>query len=395
MRGTPGEKTVTIDAEGNVNETVTKEPVQGDTIVLTIDKDMQKIAEKKLRKICLKTSGVATGAVVVEDVHSGEILSAANYPTFNLDEYYSDYQKLASNSKKPLFNRFAMSAFAPGSTFKPLMAVAGLEEGKITKDTYFYCNHTFKISDMTFKCTGYHGGLNVEGALEHSCNIFFYNTSQRLGIDLMNKYGKMFGLGQKTGVEIPESKGIMAGPEYRKKFDMVWRPGDTVQCSIGQSDNLLTPLQLANYCATIANGGTRYKTHFVKSKISSATGAVNETGITVEEETGVSQKTFDIVKSGMRRVSLYGGPNRQFNKLKVKTACKTGTSQVVVNGVKHNNGFLITFAPYDNPEISIGSAIETAGSGSSTAEITAAIIDYYYSNNDSEEKAQTDSSLLP
>ena len=287
-----------------------------------------------------------------------------------------------------------MSAFAPGSTFKPLMAVAGLEEGKITRDTYFYCNHTFKISDMTFKCTGSHGGLNVEGALEHSCNIFFYNTSQRLGIDLMNKYGKMFGLGQKTGVEIPESKGIMAGPEYRKKFDMVWRPGDTVQCSIGQSDNLLTPLQLANYCATIANGGTRYKTHFVKSKISSATGAVNETGITVEEETGVSQKTFDIVKSGMRRVSLYGGPNRVFNKLSVKTACKTGTSQVVVNGIKHNNGFLITFAPYDNPEISIGSAIETAGSGSSTAEITAAIIDYYYSNNNKEEKAKTDSTLL-
>ncbi len=395
LRGTPGEKTVTIDTEGNVTETITKEPVQGDTIVLTIDKDMQKIAEKKLRKICIKTSSEATGAVVVEDVHSGEILAAANYPTFDLNDYYSDYQKLASNSQKPLFNRFAMSAFAPGSTFKPLMAVAGLEERKITKDTYFTCSKYFKISDMTFKCTSAHGSLNVEGALEHSCNVFFYNTSQKLGIDLMNKYGKMFGLGQKTGVEIPESSGIMAGPEYRKKYDMVWRPGDTVQCAIGQSDNLLTPLQLANYCATIANGGTRYKTHFVKSKISSATGVVNETGVTVEEETGISQNTFDIVKSGMRRVSLYGGPNKVFNKLSVKTACKTGTSQVVVNGVKHNNGFLITFAPYDNPEISIGSAIETAGSGSSTAEITAAIIDYYYSNNNSEEKAQTDSTLLP
>ena len=185
LRGTPGEKTVTIDAEGNITETITKEPVQGDTIVLTIDKDMQKIAEQKLRKICLKTSSVATGAVVVEDVHSGEILSAANYPTFNLEEYYSDYKKLASNSKKPLFNRFAMSAFAPGSTFKPLMAVAGLEEGKITRDTYFYCNHTFKISDMTFKCTGSHGGLNVESALEHSCNIFFYKNSSFYSIMIL------------------------------------------------------------------------------------------------------------------------------------------------------------------------------------------------------------------
>lgn len=394
LRGTPGEKTITIDTQGNVTETITKEPVQGDTIVLTIDKDMQKIAENKLQAICIKTSGIATGAVVVEDVHSGEILTAANYPTFNLNEYYSDYQKLASSSKKPLYNRFAMGAFAPGSTFKPLMSVAALEEGVITDDTYFYCNKYFKISDMTFKCTGAHGGVNVEDALQHSCNVFYYNTAKLLGIDRMNKYGKMFGLGQKTGVEIPESKGIMAGPEYRKRFDMTWRPGDTIQCAIGQSDNLLTPLQLANYCAVVANGGTRYKLHFVKSKISSDTGAVNETGITVEEETGISEKTFKTVREGMRRVSLYGGPNRIFNKLKVKTACKTGTSQVVVNGVKHNNGFLITYAPYDNPEISIGSAIETAGSGSSTAEITAAIIDYYYSNNDKEEKAQKDSVLL-
>lgn len=395
LRGIPGEKTITIDAEGNVTETITKEPIQGDTIVLTIDKDMQKIAEQKLRKICLKTSSVATGGVVVEDIHTGEILAAANYPTFDLNEYYDNYKKLAKDSKKPLYNRFAMGAYAPGSTFKPLMSVAGLEEGKITRDTYFYCDAIYKISDMQFKCTASHGGLNVEGALEHSCNVFYYNTARRLGIDLMNKYGKMFGLGQKTGVEIPESKGIMAGPEYRKKFDMYWNPGDTIQCAIGQSDNLLTPLQLANYCATIANGGTRYKLHFVKSKISNSTGNVAETGVTVEEKTGVSQNTLNIVKSGMRRVSLYGGPNRVMNQLKVATACKTGTSQVIVGGVKRNNGFLITFAPYDNPEISIGSAIETAGSGSSTSEITAAIIDYYYSNNQAEEKAQIDSTLLP
>lgn len=394
LRGTAGEKTITIDAQGNVTEEITKEPIQGNTIVLTIDKDMQKLAEQKLAKICKKTSSRATGGVVVEDVHTGEILAAANYPTFDIAEYYKNYSALASDSKKPLYNRFAMSAFAPGSTFKPLMSVAALEEGKITRGTKFTCSAAYTIAGHTFKCTDSHGTINVEEALRDSCNVFYYNCSTLLGIDLMNKYGKMFGLGQKTGVEIPESAGIMAGPEYRKRFDMIWNPGDTTQAAIGQSDNLLTPLQLANYCATVANGGTRYQLHFIKSKISSSTGAVDLTKITVLEKTGVSEKTYQIVRSGMRLVATAGGPWRTFAQLDVPVAAKTGTSQVIVNGVKHNNGFLITFAPYDNPEISIASAIETAGSGSSTAEITASVIDYYYSHNSKEEKASQTATLL-
>lgn len=394
LRGTPGEMTVTIAQDGTVTETVTKEPIQGDTIVLTIDKEMQSIAQSKLKKICNSVSYMSTGAVVVEDINSGEILAAANYPSYDLNDYYKHYNKLIKNSLKPLYNRFAMGAYAPGSTFKPLMSVAALEEKEITKSTTFSCSQEFHVNEMTFKCTGSHGSLTVEGALEKSCNIFYYNCARRLGIERMNQYGKMFGLGQKTGVEIPESAGIMAGPEYRKRFEMYWHPGDTVQAAIGQSDNLLTPLQLANYCATIANDGTRYKTHFVKARISNATGAVTETGAIVEEQTGVSKKTFKIVKEGMRRVATDGGPWRTMSKLDTAVACKTGTSQVVVNGVKHNNGFLISFAPYENPEISVASAIELAGSGSSTAEITAAVIDYYYNHNTKEEKAQKDSTLL-
>lgn len=394
LRGTAGEKTITIDTKGNVKEEITKEPIQGDTIVLTIDKDMQKIAETKLRQICIKTSYVATGAVVVEDVNSGEILAAANYPTFDIKDYYEHYSTLAKDTQNPLFNRFAMAAYAPGSTFKPLISVAALEEGKITTGTKFYCSGQYQISDMKFGCMDSHGGLDVQHALQHSCNVFYYNCANRLGIDLMNKYGKMFGLGQKTGAEIPESSGILAGPEYRKKFDMLWNPGDTIQAAIGQSDNLLTPLQLANYCATIANGGTRYQVHFVKSKISTATSVATVTSNTIVEKTGVKQSTINTVQKGMRMVATDGGPNLIFNKLKVDAACKTGTSQVIRHGAKRNNGFLISFAPYNNPEISIASAIETAGSGSSTAEITAAIIDYYYSNNTKEEKAQSTSTLL-
>lgn len=392
LRGTSGEMTVTIDAEGNVTQTVTKEPVQGDTIVLTIDKDMQKIAEDNLREICLKTSSEATGAVVVEDIHDGSILAAANYPTYDLNDYYDDYDSLSKNSKKPLYNRFAMSAYAPGSAFKPLMSVAALEEGFITPDTRFTCSASYRVGEMTFGCLDAHGSINVQQALEHSCNVFYYNCASLMGIDVMNQYGRLFGLGQKTGVEIPEASGILAGPEYRKKFDMTWNPGDTVQAAIGQSENLVTPLQLANYCATVANNGTRYKTHFVKSTISKSTGAVTDANITVEEKTGISDATFETVKGGMRRVGI----NLFQNQLQVKTpvACKTGTSQVYVNGVKKNNGFLISFAPYDNPEISVASAIETAGTGSSTAQITGAVIDYYYTQNNLEEKAQTDETLL-
>lgn len=394
LRGTAGEKTVKIYSDGTVTEEITKEPVQGDTIVLTINKELQALAQKKLAKICNGISYLSTGAVVVQNVNNGEVLAAANYPSFDLNDYYEHYDKLVKDSSKPLYNRFALGAYAPGSTFKPMMAMAALEENEIDSSTIINCNGSIDVSDMTFKCAHVHGNLDVEGALQESCNIFFYTCAIRLGIERMNQYGEMFGLGQKTGVEIPESSGILAGSEYRKKYDMLWTPGDTVQASIGQSDNLFTPLQLANYAGVIANGGTRYKMHFVKSKISKSTGLVTDTGASIVMQSNFKQSTLDTVRSGMNRVSKFAGPSFIFNTLDVQTGSKTGTSQVVVDGVKHNNGFLITYAPFDNPEISIASAIELAGSGSSTAEITASIIDYYYSHNTDEKKAQTDASLL-
>ncbi len=395
LRGTPGEMTVTIDRNGKVTKQVTKEPSQGDTVVLTIDKDLQALAQKKLEEICKSVDYYrSTGAVVVENCNNGEVLAAASYPTYDLNDYYKKYSKLVKEDNNPLYNRFAMGTYAPGSTFKPMMATAALQEGVIGEDTYFNCDHIFKVRDMEFKCTASHGGENVRTAIRDSCNIFFYNCATRLGIEKMNLYGSMFGLGEKTGVEIPEAKGILAGPEYRKRFDMVWRPGDTVQAAIGQSDNLFTPLQLCNYCATIANGGTRYQLHFVKSRISNATGIVNETGTNAVRTIDVSAKNIKVVQEGMRMVALEGGPSYVFSQINTKVACKTGTSQVVVKGIKHNNGFLITYAPYDNPEISVASAIELAGSGSSTSKITSSIIDYYYSHNTNEKNAQEEGTLL-
>lgn len=397
LRGTPGEKTITVDKDGHVTEEITKAPVQGNTVVLTIDRDLQALAQKELKKVCDKTDLYnSAGAVVVQDVNTGAVLASASYPTFDLADYYDKYEQLATNRRRPLWSRFALGTYAPGSTFKPMMAVASLEEGAITRSTIFNCGGLFRYYDQTFQCLNKnaHGGENVETALRDSCNIFFYNCAKRLGITKMNEYASAFGLGQKTGVEIAESAGTLAGPEEREAAGGVWQSGDTIQAGIGQSDNLFTPLQLSNYCATVANGGTRYQLHLVQSLIDNSSGTVNETQPKIEESLDLHKSTLTAVKSGMRLVATQGAPSLIFNQLRTEVAAKTGTSQVIVNGVKKNNGFLITFAPYDNPEISVASVVELAGSGTSTAEITSSIIKYWYQNNTDEKTNQKTGALL-
>ncbi len=398
LRGIPGELTIKIDSDGNVvSEEVTKNPIQGNTVVLSIDRDLQHLAQEKLRETCNSVSiAYSAGAVVVEDVNSGEILAAASYPTYNIEDYYDNYSDLVSNSRTPLFNRFALGTYAPGSTFKPMMACAGLEEGVITESTKFYCGGTWQYYDIEFHClnNNSHGGETVKTALRDSCNIFFYNVADNLGIAKMNQYASMFGLGDKTGVEISEASGVLAGPASAERYNKTWQMGDAIQSGIGQSDNLFSPLQLCNYCATVANKGTRYEMHFVKAVINTSTGSVDEKGAAVAEDLPISDNTFNIVHEGMRMVATNGGPASVFSQISTPVACKTGTSQVIKNGQKVNNGFLITFAPYENPEISIASVIELAGSGTSTAQITSSIIDYYYSNNTDERPAPQTGELL-
>ena len=399
LRGTPGVLTITIDSDGNVTEEVTKAPVKGNTVVLTIDKDLQRVAQRELKKTCDSVSlSMGAGAVVVLNVNTGEVLAAASYPTYDIIDYYENYSRLAENSRQPMWNRFALGTYAPGSTFKPAMACAALEEGVITEDTTYTCVKPYIYYDEPFECQqNNHGNgsqLSVSRALRDSCNVFFYHVAELLGISKMNEYCSMFGLGEKTGIEIGEASGVLAGPISSELYNKPWQMGDTLQSGIGQSDNLFTPLQLANYCATIANGGTRYELHLVKAIINGSTGEIDETNIVVMEELAISDKTFSIVKAGMRRVATETEIRHIYNSLDVDVACKTGTSQVIRNGVYTNNGFLISFAPYQNPEISVASAIELAGSGTSTSSITAAIIDYYYSNNDDEPPAQQTGTLL-
>lgn len=397
LKGTPGELTITVDKDGNITEEVTKKPIQGNTVVLTIDRDLQILAQTKLKEVCDKVDSLGSaGAVVVEDCNSGEILAAASYPTFDLNDYYEKYDELSKNPRNPLWSRFALGTYAPGSTFKPISACAALEEGVINSSTTHTCVGTQIFFGQEFKCLhgNAHGTENVALALKDSCNMFFYNVALDTGIDKIDEYASAFGLGQKTGIEIAESSGILSSPDNRENAGGVWRIGDTMLTAIGMSDNLFTPLQLANYCSTLANGGTRYEVHLVKSIIQTSSGIVNERSKTVADTLDLSQSTLDTVHQGMRMVATSGGPSFIFDQLDTNVACKTGTSEITVNGVKENNGFLITYAPYERPEIAISSAIELAGSGSETAEITAEIIDYWYQNNTDAKPSQSVGSLL-
>lgn len=397
LRGTAGELTITIDKDGNTTETVTKAPVNGNTVVLTIDRDLQVLAQNKLKEVCNKVNAYSSaGAVVVENCNNGEVLAAASYPTYDLEDYYEKYDELSKNPRNPLWSRFAMGTYAPGSTFKPVTATAALESGTITPNKTYVCVGEQVFFGQPFKCLhgNAHGTENVRTALRDSCNMFFYNTALDTGIDKIDEYASAYGLGQKTGVEIAESSGVLSSPDNREKAGGVWRIGDTMLTAIGLSDNLFTPLQLANYCSTVANGGTRYQMHFVKSVIAGSTGVVSEKSITVAETLDLSKTTLDNVHKGMRMVATGGGPVATFDRIDTPVACKTGTSEVIVNGVKRNNGFLITYAPYNNPEIAVSSVVELAGSGSETADMTAEIIKYWYQNNTDAKANQKVGSIL-
>ena len=385
LRGTNGVESTITDSSGSKTTEITTEPVQGDTVILTIDSDLQLAVQEALANFIAqykdKASLPAVGSAVVMDVNSGAVLACATYPSYDLTTYYDNYSALSADKSSPLWNRALQSTYEPGSTFKAAIALAGLEEGVITKDTRVTCNRIYTyFQDTQFKCLHAHGAITVAEALNQSCNIFFYETGRQLGIEKMNDYCTRLGLGQKTGVEINESKGVLASIEYREAHGGTWYPGDTVQAAIGQSDNLFTPIQLCNYVATIANGGTRYKAHFVKSvKTADYSQTIIDSTPVVLNETGISQNSINVVKDGMMRL---GGRLSAFKSLPVSVAAKTGTaeSKAKVGGKIESglNGFMISFAPADNPQIAVSVAVENLNSGSATAMLVADIYKAYF-----------------
>lgn len=345
LRGTDGVRVIERDSDGKVlNVTTVRDPISGNNIILTLDKDLQEIAQKSLadtiksisdggkNKKSQEGADACAGAVVAISVDSGELLACASEPNFDLTSYIENYNALSTDELKPLFNRATNGTYAPGSTFKMATGIAGLEEGYITTKTLIRDQGIYKkYPDYQPRCWVYsdygttHGSINVSQALEKSCNYFFYETADLMGIDHLNTYCTKLGLGQKTGIEIPEAAGVLAGPEYRKKTDSEWYPGDVLQASIGQSDNLFTPLQLANYVATIVNGGTRYKAHLVKSVNNSKDGS-NVTGATIQamETLEMKEENYHAIMYGMKLAADSGTASHPVFKLQGRSRRQNG-----------------------------------------------------------------------
>ncbi len=404
LRGRNGVMTTVTNADGSKTRTVTTEAQNGGNVILTFNADFQKqvqdiLASKISGLKDIETVGAAGSAVVI-DVNDFSVLACATYPSYDLSTYKENIVALNTDKSAPLWNRALRSTYAPGSTVKPAVATAGLEEGIVTPDTPIKCTLIYGyFKDQPFQCynNNSHAGTaqTVETAIKNSCNIYFYEVGRQLGINKMGDYFSQFGLGRKTGVELTEAAGVIAGPEERKAAGGIWYPGDVTQAAIGQSDNLFTPIQLATYAGMLANGGTKYRAHFIKAvKSADYSQTLYETQPEVLGKINISDSTKAAVKRGM--VAL-GGSYRAFDSLPFSVACKTGTAQKKqkVNGklVEYTNGFMIAYAPADNPQIAIAVAIENTKS-SSTITCVAEILKAYFEQKEGITPSQTVGSVL-
>ena len=381
LRGKDGVNKAIVNPDTGETEIVTEtEAVPGNTVLLTLDIDLQKKAQESMKKFITTLANqkiyATSASIVCINVNNGEILASANYPTYTMTEYKEDYSTLANDSSAPLFNRAFQGTYPPGSTFKPVVAGIGLTVNSINKDSNFYCKQFYDYySDMTFKCMHYHGSLNVVDAIAKSCNYFFFETGRRTGISTLNEYAKLMGYGVKTGVEIPEQAGTLAGPAFTDSQNLTWNPGDTLQASIGQSYNLFTPLQLATGTATIANGGTRYRSHLLREvRNYDLTTSIIQPSKEVVANTGLTDEAIDIVKSGMKSAAFEGTASSVFSDYDLKIGGKTGTAETP----KRDNALFISFAPYKNSEIAVAINVEQGRYGYMTASVVKDIYDQYY-----------------
>lgn len=388
LRGTGGTRIVERNEKGKIlSQTWTVEPQPGYDIGLTLDLGLQEQVEDILAaKLPTLTEDTEGGAAVVMDVNTGGVLAMASYPTYDLTTIYKSsdlYNEALQNPLKPFNNRATQGLYSPGSTFKMVTATAALEEGIIEPNTKIRDTGTYTYyKDAQPACWIYrqfrstHGVIDVRRAIEVSCNVFFYDVGRRVGIDKLEEYARAFGLGEATGIEISERTGVVAGRSYTESLGQTWYEGSVMYAAIGQENNQFTPLQLANYTATLANGGTHYKAHLLQEVRDSVTGEVVETYTpTVMDTIDLSPENLAAIKGGMLDLTTTGSLKYYFNKLNMKVGAKTGSAQVAGST---SNAVFVCFAPYDDPQIAIALVAEKGGSGSSLAELAADILDYYF-----------------
>lgn len=397
LRGRDGTRTVETDLHGNVTAELDSNPPQpGNHCITTIDLSLQQAAEESLARTLESVNGAKGGAAVVLDVNSAEVLAMASYPSYNLERYHQEFSQYKDDPRKPYTNRAIQETYAPGSTFKPLMAIAALETGTISPSFTQFCTRYYTYFEtQTFRCLGYHGRVGIVKAIEYSCNYFFYEVGRLLGGAKIEEWAAKFGLGQRTGIELQnEAVGTIAGPTGRKilqeKNEWLhdWLSADSVQAAIGQSDHAYTPLQLANYMAAVVNGGTVYKPTLLKSvKTYDYTDTVYEHEPEVVNQIDIAPETLEMVREGMKRVINEGTAARAFYNCTVQAGGKSGTAQVGKNELA--NGLFIAFAPFDDPEIAVCVVGEKIDSGTKMAPVVVDIINAYFAN-----KSETDTELM-
>ncbi len=384
LRGKDGKYRINYNADGSVASVETlQEAVSGSTVQLALNSDLQRVAQTALaqtiadinQKPTTETPATA-GAVVITDIKTGGILASATYPTYDMAEYLENPALVSEQTGNPLFNRALNGMYQPGSTFKPAIALIGIQLGKISSTETIRCTHTYtRFADYRPSCLGWHGSINVTNALAKSCNFFFYELGFRIGIADMNKYCRQLGLGVATGVELTETKGILAGKEYRDSINQPWFQGDTVQAAIGHSDNAFSPLQLAAYTSTIANGGIRNRAHFINAVYDYSMSNVIKSDFTeVLGTTDIVGENFETVKQGMLAVTEDGTAAGTFSNYPIKVGGKTGSA--TANG--KTNAVFIAFAPFNDPEIAVSIIIENGGHGSSIAPLAKQLFDEYF-----------------
>ena len=393
LRGKDGVETITRNSDGViVNTALTTVPEPGHTVQLTIDSEFQKAVDQALAKnvewiknTYADSKQANAGAVVVIDVKTGGVLAASNYPSFDQNLYAAQYNEYSADENMPLFNRALQGLYTPGSTYKPSVAVAGLDTGLLNRNSTVNCTRVYTYyKDYRPRCAQHghgNGPIDVINAIKWSCNIFFYDVGRRLTSDVYDAYAYKLGLGQRTGVEVSEALGHLT-----TKNDSNYTESLDIQAAIGQGNTAVTPIQLATYAATLANRGTRYRTHFVKAILDSNTGeTLQETQPEVMDVVEDKGETFDLVREGMKGVAqtipaLAGYP--------YTIACKTGSPQrsegyYVGSTYKHyTNAAMIAYGPAEDPEIAIGVVVEYGGAGARTGQLVADIFNAYYAMKD-------------
>ena len=411
LKGTDGVKQIDMNVDGTItDEYVSKEAVSGSDVILTIDSKLQAVTEQALADNINKIANhgfskennpADAGAAVVLNVKTGEVIAMASYPDYDPSAFVNGidtntWNYYINGDTKPLENKAISAMYSPGSTYKMVTALAGLETGTITPKTKINDTGVFRKYNSSWKCWNRygHGYLNVSQAIEHSCNYFFYDLGDRLGIDNLAKYSYYLGLGHKTGIELKgEIDGVLASNEIAKQENRVWNPGETISAAIGQSYNTFTPLQMAKYVAMIANRGKNLDVTIVKSIINPDGSEVSrdeyesyvneKLGLQQEnvEEMNFKEENIEAILEGMRGVTSESGGTAYstFKNFNIEVGGKTGSAQTGVQG--KTNAWFVGFAPFDDPEIAIVVFVRNGGHGSYTAEVARDIIAQYFGMN--------------